>query len=89
MYKYYFSKDVTKFLVSQDNKFLRKFYGKLEILAKDPYNINLDVKQLKWISWNYRLRIWKYRFLYEIKDNSLIIYFYKAWSRWNIYKGIK
>jgi mRNA-degrading endonuclease RelE of RelBE toxin-antitoxin system len=32
------------------------------------------------------LRIWKYRFLYEIIEDKILIYFYDADSRWDVYK---
>lgn len=86
MYKYKFTKQVEKFLQKQSKDFLQLFSEKLEILIKNPYSNNLDIKALKWLDNNYRLRIGKYRFLYEIIDEEISIYFYKAWSRWDIYK---
>jgi mRNA interferase RelE/StbE len=65
---------------------LLNFKEKLNILKENPFNNSLDIKNLKWLESNYRLRIWKYRFLYLIENNELIIYFYKAWSRWGVYK---
>ncbi len=86
MYKYKFTKQVEKFLEKQDKDFLLIFKWKLEIIIKNPFENELDIKPLKWLENNYRLRIWKYRFLYEINNNDIIIYFYKAWSRWDVYK---
>lgn len=52
----------------------------------DPYENNLDIKIIIWLPNTYRLRIWKYRFLYEVLDEKIIINFIDAWSRWEIYK---
>ncbi|EHE0558430.1 hypothetical protein J0E37_000517 [Campylobacter upsaliensis] len=35
---------------------------------------------------HYRLRIGKYRFLYEVLESEILIYAYKADSRGDIYK---
>ncbi len=86
MYSYKFTKQVEKFLSKQDKNFLLNLYKKLDILVIDPFNNRLDIKPLKWIENNYRLRIWKIRLLYLIKGRELKIYFYKAWNRWDIYK---
>ena len=86
MYKYILSKKIIKFLKNKEFKFIKKFYNFVTIISKDPYNNNLDIKQLKWKKDSYRLRIGKYRFLYEIKENQILIYFYDADSRWWVYK---
>jgi len=66
-----------------------KFTNTLRILSLDPYDNNLDIKVLQWLPSCYRLRIWDYRFLYEIIEDNLIITFFDAWNRGDIYKGIK
>lgn len=78
-------KRVEKFLDKHSDKFSISFFEKANILSTNPYDNTLDIKQLKWKNWCRRLRIWKYRFLYEIQENTIIIYFYNADSRWNIY----
>ena len=59
-------------------------FDKLEI---NPYpsNSELDIKKLKNCE-EYRLRIGKYRFIYQIKNNVLIIIMEKADGRGDIYK---
>ncbi len=52
----------------------------------EPYENNLDIKILIWLPNTYILRIWKYRFLYEIIEDKIIINFFDAGSRWDIYK---
>jgi len=86
MYTYRFTKQVEKFLEKQDKNFLKLFLEKLGVLMRSPFDNNLDIKSLKWLENNYRLRIWKYRFLYIIEDNTLCIYFYRAGSRGDVYK---
>jgi mRNA interferase RelE/StbE len=86
MYHYKFTRQVVKFLEKQDKHFLGIFFNKMEILSKDPYQNSLDIKPLRWYDNTYRLRIWKYRFLYKLEDTELIIYVYKSGSRGDIYK---
>lgn len=79
------SKKVEKFLFK--NIFVAKnFYRQVNVLINSPFDNSLDIKKIQWSEKNYRLRIWKYRFLYEIIDNEILIYFYDAGSRWDIYK---
>ena len=81
MYNYFFSKTVIKFLEKQDIKFNQKIQEKIEILCANPFDNSLDIKTFKWHKNHYRLRIWKYRFLYEIIQEKVFIYFYDADSR--------
>ena len=36
----------------------------------------------------YRLRLWKYRILFEKSEDKLIILVIDVGSRWDIYKGL-
>lgn len=47
---------------------------------------NLDIKKLKWYENRYRLRVWKYRILFEKYEDKLIILVIDIWSRWDVYK---
>jgi len=86
MYKIIISKKVAKFL--DKNKDLNdKFLSILKEFWVNPFdNSILDIKILKWEKNKFRLRLWKYRFLYEIIKDEIIIFFYNVWSRWDIYK---
>ena len=86
MYTYTFTKQVEKFLEKQNADFIHNFTQKVEILSQDPFGSHLDIKPLRGMWDNYRLRIWKYRFLYYVNHTEICIYFYKAWSRGDIYK---
>ena len=89
MYNIFFKKEVIKFLKKHKwENIISDFEKSLIILAKNPYKSELDIKPLKGLENNYRLRIWKYRFLYVIKENEISIYFFNAWKRWDIYKNI-
>ena len=79
------SKQVRKFLLSCQKNIADKFYQKAKILAQDPYGKNLDVRILQGQKENRRLRIGKYRFLYTMHKDQILIYFYEADSRGDIY----
>ena len=68
---------------------IKIFTNSLRILSLEPYENNLDVKILIWLPNSYRLRIGKYRFVYEIIDEKVIINFFDAWTRWDIYKNYR
>ena len=55
-------------------------------IAQNPFENNLDIAKLKGEENKYRLRLGKYRFLYEIIEKQILIYAYKASSRSDIYK---
>jgi mRNA interferase RelE/StbE len=87
MYQIILEKNVQKFLEKHKwEDLIMRFTESLRILALEPYENNLDIKILVWLPNSYRLRIWKYRFLYEILEEKIIIHFFDAGSRWDIYK---
>lgn len=87
MYKILLEKNVQKFLEKHKwEDIIPRFTDALRVLALEPYENNLDIKILVWLPNTYRLRIWKYRFLYEILEERIIINFFDAGSRWDIYK---
>lgn len=86
MYKIRLQKKVLKFLEKHKwEKVIEIFSTYLKILQNNPYNNRLDIKILKWNN-SYRLRIWKYRFIYQIIEDKLIVTFTDWDSRWDIYK---
>lgn len=87
MYKILFERRVQKFLEKQKGqKIISQLETSLHILATSPYENNLDISILAGTQNCYRLRIGKYRFLYEIIEEKIIITFYDAGSRGDIYK---
>lgn len=63
----------------------KTFLTKLQILSQNPYDTSLDTKKLKWKKNIRRLRISKYRFLYSIEHKEIVIFFFEANSRGDIY----
>ena len=89
MYKVVFKKRVLSFLIKHKwEKVIDVFYLCTEIMKNKPFDNSLDIKKLKNSkTWQYRLRIWKYRFLFNINNDEIKIIFVDAWSRWWIYKN--
>ena len=86
MYKYQLSKTVRKFLDKRDQAFILTFNEKLTAIRENPIHPIADVKPYIGYAWHYRLRIGKYRFLYAILEEEIMVYFYDADSRGGIYK---
>jgi mRNA interferase RelE/StbE len=84
IYEIKLNKKVDKFLKNH-HIIAENFRIKMLDLAYNRLN-NLDIKKLEWKDNCFRLRIWKYRFLYKIIENRILIFFYDAGSRWDIYK---
>ena len=89
MYKVILEKPVLKFLEKHKWEIiLDQFEKALIFLVNDPYENNLDIRLITWLPSSYWLRIWKYRFLYEIIEETISISFFKAGSRWEVYKNL-
>lgn len=86
MYKVKISKTVYKFIKSRPQKFREIIFEAFDKIAANPFDSSLDVKRLKNKENHYRLRLGKYRILFEIFKNEVLIYFYNADSRGDIYK---
>ncbi|NWF66642.1 MAG: type II toxin-antitoxin system RelE/ParE family toxin [Campylobacterales bacterium] len=81
-------KSVAKFLKKQDKDFLKRVDFAFEKLSQNPFNFKeLDIKMLEGSEKDYRLRDGKYRFIYTVFENRLIIYVYDAGSRGDVYKS--
>jgi len=59
---------------------------KLALLIEDPYSSHLDIKKLKGQESLFRLRIGKYRFIYQVKNMELLILILKVGTRGDVYK---
>ena len=89
MYRVIFEKPVVKFLEKHKWEIiLDQFEKALIFLINDPYDNDLDIRVITWLPNSYWLRIWKYRFLYEIIEDTISISFFKAGSRWEVYKNL-
>lgn len=86
-YKLELSKQVVKFLDKSEYQLKIKIITAFEQLSNNPRSSNLDIKAMINKKGHFRLRIGKYRFLYEMTDTELFIYVYKADSRGDVYKS--
>ncbi len=86
MYKLVISKKVVKFVKPKSSKLKQRTTNAFRTISNHPFNNNLDIGKYKSLPNVYRLRIGKYRFLYEIKVDDNIIFVYNADSRGDIYK---
>lgn len=81
------SKEFDKFL-DKHRTLVPKILNTLESLAQNPYENTLDIKKIQGKEKHFRLRVGKYRILYELIENQLfIIYAYRADSRGDVYKA--
>jgi len=87
MYKIEFSKTVLKFFKKHKwQQVTSDFLNAIEIIKRNPFDVRLDIKPMHPKKDSYRLRLWKYRVIYEVKEEELLILVVNANSRWNIYK---
>ncbi|MCF7830399.1 type II toxin-antitoxin system RelE/ParE family toxin [Candidatus Gracilibacteria bacterium] len=86
MYDLKIHRSVFKFLERREKNFLKKFKELLQLIRKDPFKNPCDVTPLVNRKGHFRLRIGKYRFLYEVNKKEVFIYLYKADSRGGVYK---
>jgi len=83
-----------RYQIRHDKKVIKFFQKHPDIFeriqAKEPFLelgdfSVLDIKRLKHLKEKYRLRVGKYRFLFAVESNQLLIYFYDADSRGGVY----
>lgn len=86
MYEVKISKAVYKFIKSRPKKFRVVIFNAFDTIAAYPFDNALDIKKLRNKKGHHRLRLGKYRILYEIIQEEILIYFYKADSRGDVYK---
>lgn len=80
-------KAVKKFLQSLSPNEQQRFKQKLDYLCENPYqHLKLDIKPLQGSGSLYRLRVGKYRLIYQIDESELIIFLMTAGSRGDVYK---
>ena len=86
MYQIELSSKVKKFIIKRTPKEQKKLIEIFETLQENPYENDLSIKPMKGSTDQYRLRFGKYRIIYEIVDDELLIYMIDADSRGDIYK---
>jgi mRNA interferase RelE/StbE len=89
MYSLFIHKNVVNFIRSRSHREKSLIYEKLNLLKENPYNHSeLDIKKLVGEVGLYRLRIRRYRFIYNINEDNLLILLMVASSRGDVYKKI-
>ena len=86
MYKVKYHKNVVKFLQKQDKKIVKKILDIFDDIKKDLNFSKYDIKPLKGIQNHYRLRISKFRVIFSVENDKLLIKVIKASSRGDVYK---
>jgi len=87
-WKINFQKQPLKELEKMPNEDRDRILRTLKILRNDPYDTRrLDTKQLKGRNRNWRLRVGKYRIIYELFDAQILIDVIKIGSRGDVYKN--
>ena len=87
MYRVFYHKQVIKFLKKQDKNIVQKIINCFDDIKCNPKNfLNYDIKSLKGFEHKYRLRVSKYRVVFSIIDDELLIEVIKVDSRGDIYK---
>ena len=80
MYRVVFHKTVRKFF-DRHPVVRKQFFGILPLLKKNPWSRSLNVKKMYGTDNHYRLRIGKWRFLFFVQKEQVLVYFYDAGSR--------
>ena len=88
MYRIKYHKQVVKFLQSTQKNVAKKIIESFNLLKQDPYeNIKkLDIKKLESYENFYRLRVGKFRVIFLIDNDEILIEVIQAKSRGDIYK---
>ena len=86
MYRVIYRKSVVKFLQKQDRKFVKEIVDFFEKIKKDLDFQGYDVKPLKGLKETYRLRVSKYRVIFRIDRDDILIEVVRASSRGDVYK---
>lgn len=81
MYKIEWKESAIKELEKLEAVISKRVYAKISELSKKPFSV--DIKKLKGMQ-GYRLRIGDYRVIFEVNQNTIIIF--KVGHRKNIYE---
>lgn len=88
IYKVLILKSVMKFLKKQNIDLRKKVLSVFKEISGNYKNIitKYDIRVMQGINNHYRLRIGKIRFLYELRGEELVIYFYKGGFKGDMHK---
>lgn len=84
MYEILLSRSAEKFVAKQDVPTKKRIKEAFLELAEDPYYNTLDTKKLS--TGDMRLRIGKFRVIYELDNENIIIHVLDIGSRGQVYK---
>lgn len=87
MYNVNFSKRAIKYILKQDKSTQNRLYDASDKLKVNPKN-QYGVVKLEGYDDLYRLRMGKFRIVYEVKDNILTVHVIDIDSRGDIYKRL-
>lgn len=85
MYRLLFRKEAAKMLLKIPRNTAQLIRKKLDLLAQDPFQPNLNVKPLEGES-AYRLRVGDWRIIYEVNNQKLVILVLRIGARGGLYK---
>ena len=87
MYSVKYHKQVVKFLQKQDSDIRLRVVNFFDSIKNHPTDFKTyDVKPMKGFQNRYRLRIGKYRIIFSILDDEMLIEAIGAGSRGDVYK---
>ena len=85
MHKIAYTKEARKALRGMPRNEATRILGKIEQLAADPHRANPNVRVLSGVP-GYRLRVGDWRVIYEIQEDSLVIFVLRVSPRGGAYK---
>lgn len=86
VYKVRFSRDAASYFSRLDKPTKQRISDAIDQLAINPYDRTFDVKPLVGRGDEYRLRVGKYRVLYTVNEDTVLIYVVDINSRGDVYK---
>ena len=85
MYSVLYTREATKVLTRMPGNLAARIQSKIELLAKDPFAPNNNVKALAG-SDRYRLRVGDWRVIYQINGDKLEVIVLKIGPRGEVYR---
>lgn len=85
MYKIEYARRVEDSLEKFPKKDKKSILDKIEDLKKDPRPIGVEPLHGEWSDY-YRVRVGKYRIIYAVQDEKLIVYVVKVAKRGEVYR---
>ena len=85
MFRIVYRKEAAKILLKMSSNTANLIREKLDLLAKNPFDNNPNIKQLKGVK-AFRLRVGDWRIIYEVRNQELIILVLRIGAHGGIYK---